>query len=89
MAQLSVHHQVADYENWRKVYDGMDATRRQFGMTHARVFRAAGNPNEITVQTEWPTLDQARAYARSPELKQGMEKAGVISQPDVYFLEEA
>ena len=45
MAQLSVHHQVADYENWRKVYDSMDATRRKFGMTHARVFRAAGNPN--------------------------------------------
>jgi hypothetical protein len=89
MAQLYVHHQVADYSKWREVYDSMDATRRRFGMTGARVFHAAGNPNEITVQTEWPTIDQARAYALSPELKQGMEKAGVISQPDVQFLEEA
>ena len=88
MAQLSVHHLVADYSQWRKVFDEMDATRRRFGMTHARVFRAAGNPNEITIQTEWPTIDQARAYALSPDLKQGMEKAGVASQPDVAFLEE-
>ena len=88
MAQLFVHHQVADYTKWREVYDSMDATRRQYGMTSARVFRAAGNPNEITIQTEWPSVEHARAYATSPDLKTGMEKAGVISQPDVAFLEE-
>lgn len=88
MAQLSVHHQVADYEKWRKVYDEVDGARRKFGMTSARVFRGAADPNDVVVETEWPTLEQARAYATSPDLKTAMEKAGVISQPDVLFLEE-
>ena len=88
MTTLSVHHKVADYSNWRKVYDSMDGTRRQFGMTGARVFRSAADPNEITVHTEWPSIDQAKAYATSPELKAGLQNAGVISQPDVAFLEE-
>jgi quinol monooxygenase YgiN len=89
MAQLSVHHQVADYTKWRKIYDEMDAIRRsKFGMTSARVFRTAANPNEIVVETEWPTLEHAQAYAASPDLKTGMEKAGVTSQPNVLFLAE-
>jgi quinol monooxygenase YgiN len=88
MAQLFVHHQVADYEKWRKVYDEVDSTRRKFGMTCARVFRTAANPNELVVETQWPTIEQAKAYATSPDLKAAMEKAGVTSQPEVMFLEE-
>jgi heme-degrading monooxygenase HmoA len=87
MATLSVHHKIADYSKWRAVYDSMDGLRRSFGMTGDRVFRAASDPLEITVHTEWPTPDQARAYATSPELKAGMQNAGVVSQPDIAFLE--
>ena len=61
--------------------------RRQYGMTSARVFRSAADPLEITVHTEWPSADQARAYVTSPDLKAGMANAGVLSQPDVGFLE--
>jgi heme-degrading monooxygenase HmoA len=87
MTTLSVHHKVADYSNWRAVYDSMDGLRRQFGMTGDRVFRSAADPNEITVHTEWSSIEQAKSYGTSPELKAGMQKAGVISQPDVAFLE--
>ena len=88
MAQLFVHHKVEDYANWRRIYDSSDPTRRSFGMTGARVFHTAVSPNEIVVITDWPTADQARAYAQSPELRQAMQKAGVISQPEVLILEE-
>ncbi len=87
MTTLSVHHKVADYSKWRKVYDEADVARRKFGMTSAHVFRSATDPNEITVLTEWPSIDKAKAYAASPDLKQAMQNAGVISQPDVAFLE--
>jgi quinol monooxygenase YgiN len=87
MTTLSVHHKVADYSKWRKVYDETEVTRRKFGMTSAHVFRAASDPNEITVLTEWPSIDQAKAYATSPDLKSAMQNAGVISPPDVAFLE--
>jgi len=87
MATLSVHHKIADYSKWRAVFDEMDALRRKFGETGYTVFRSAADPLEITVHTEWPSVEQARAYATSPDLKAGMQSAGVVSLPDVAFLE--
>ena len=87
MTTLSVHHKIADYPKWRAVFEEMDTIRRKFGETGYKVFRSAADPLEITVLTEWPSADQARAYATSPDLKAGMQNAGVVSQPDVAFLE--
>jgi heme-degrading monooxygenase HmoA len=89
MATLYVHHKVEDYAKWRKQFDEMDGLRRSMGQTSARVFHTTSSPNEIAIFIEWPTAEQARAYSQSPELKQGMQKAGVISQPDVLILEDA
>ena len=88
MAQLYVHHKVEDYAKWRRVFDDLDGVRRSFGMTGSRVFHTSASPNEIVIITDWPTPDKARAYAQSPDLKQAMQDAGVISQPDVLILEE-
>lgn len=88
MAQLFVHHKVADYSAWRQVYDEMTALRTQFGSSGGVVMRTASDPNEIVILTHWPTVEKARAYAQSPELKEGMQRAGVISQPEVLFLDE-
>ena len=87
MATLSVHHKIADYSQWRKVFDEADVTRRKFGETSFQVYRSAADPLDITVLTQWSSVDQAKAYATSPDLKAGMQNAGVISQPDVSFLE--
>jgi quinol monooxygenase YgiN len=87
MTTLSVHHKIADYPKWRAVFEEMDSIRQRFGETSYRVFRSAADPLDITVHTEWPSADAARAYATSPDLKAGMANAGVVSQPDVAFLE--
>ena len=89
MAKLFVHHKVQDYLAWRKVFDELASVRAQFGSTGGQVFQSASDPNEITILTDWHSVDEARAYAQSAELKEGMKNAGVISQPDVMFLEEA
>ncbi|HLO31312.1 MAG TPA: antibiotic biosynthesis monooxygenase family protein [Anaerolineales bacterium] len=89
MAKLFVHHKVQDYPAWRKVFDDLTSMRTQFGSTGHQVFRSPSDPNEITILTDWRSLEQAKAYATSPELKDGMKNAGVISQPDVMFLDEA
>ncbi len=88
MAVLYVHHKVADYVEWRKVFDEMEPLRRSMGETGLRLFRTAADPNEIVVITDWETADQARRYGQSPDLKQAMQRAGVISQPEVLILEE-
>jgi len=87
MTTLSIHLKVAEYPKWRAAFDAMDPVRRQFGQTGSSVFRSASDPLELTVHTQWPSLEQARAYAISPDLKNAMQKAGVVSQPEVAFLE--
>jgi hypothetical protein len=89
MIQLFVHHKVKDYATWRPVFDEMGAIRAQHGSTGARVFRNAADSNELVIITDFPTLDNARQYGQAPELREAMQRAGVISQPEVLFLEEA
>jgi hypothetical protein len=37
---------------------------------------------------EWDDLKKAQQFAQSPDLRETMERAGVVDRPDVYFLEE-
>ena len=89
MATLCVHHKVQDYTAWRKVFDDLTAMRTGYGCTGHKVFQSPSDANEITILTEWKNIDQAKAYATSNDLKEGMKNAGVTSQPDVMFLAEA
>jgi hypothetical protein len=54
---------------------------------HTQVRRMIAAPSQPNILTDWPSLEQARAYATSPDLKNALQKAGVVSQPDVAFLE--
>lgn len=89
MATLFVHHKVQDYGAWRKVFDDLTAVRTGYGCSGHKVFQSPSDPKEVTILTEWKNIDQAKTYATSNELKEGMKNAGVISQPDVMFLTEA
>jgi quinol monooxygenase YgiN len=89
MATLYVHHKVKNYAEWRKVFDDLTAMRTSYGCTGHQVFQSPSDPNEITILTGWKNIDQAKSYATSNDLKEGMKNAGVISQPDVAFLAEA
>ena len=89
MAKLLVHHKVQDYSAWRKIFDEDDARRREYGSTGFQVFKSANDPNDLTVIMDYPSVDKAKAFATSDSLKEAMKNAGVISQPEVMFLEEA
>ena len=89
MATLYVNHKVKDYTTWRKVFDDLTAMRTGHGCTGHKVYQAPGDPNNVTILTEWKTIDNAKEYSTSEDLKAGMKDAGVISQPDVAFLAEA
>lgn len=37
---------------------------------------------------EWDSLEKARKFAQSEDLRKTMQRAGVIDKPDLYFLDE-
>ena len=87
MTTLFVRHQAADYAAWRQVYDAFQPTARTLGVQADAVYRAADDPNEITVTHDFATLEAAQAYAGSPELRNAMHDAGVVGAPTVWFTE--
>lgn len=88
MAYMIIRHKVADYATWKPVFDEHSAARAAGGSRGGQLYRSASNPNELIAIFEWDSLDNARQFAQSPNLRDTMQRAGVIDAPDVYFVEK-
>lgn len=86
MATMIVHHKVKDFAAWKKVFDSAKDMRTRSGETSAALYQQDGDPNSLTLVFGWDTLENAKKYAQSPELKTAMEQAGVVGAPTIYFL---
>jgi quinol monooxygenase YgiN len=82
---MFVRHEVADYATWKKAYDGFRVTQKKLGVVAQAVYQSTDNPNDITVTHDFRSLDKAKAFAASPELKAAMEKAGVKGTPQIWY----
>lgn len=78
---------VEDYEKWKPVFDEVGSIRQAKGSKGGLVLRNADDPNQITVLLEWDNLDNARAFAGSDELREAMQRGGVVltGPPNVKF----
>jgi len=88
MAHLFIKHKVKDYTAWKKVFDGFIETRKAGGEKSYQILHPDNDPNNLLAIFEWDSLENARRFTGSSELKNAMSNAGVIEQPEVYFLEE-
>ncbi|MCL6525521.1 MAG: cyclase [Thermaceae bacterium] len=88
MTTMFVRHKVGDYAKWKPVYDALGPTRKAKGITAAGVWHDAADPSIIIVTHRFNSLKAATEFANSEELRTAMAKAGVISQPEVWFGEE-
>jgi ABC-type sugar transport system substrate-binding protein len=83
--RMFVRHEVSNYAQWRKAFDAFGPALRKLGVIYKAVYQSADDPNDVTVIHDFHTLEQAKAFAASPELKATMEKAGVKSAPQIWF----
>jgi hypothetical protein len=88
MAVMIVKHKVADFATWKQGFDSMTSLRKSHGWLGHEVYRNPKDLNDVTIVNRVATLDGALAYGASDELKAGMQKAGVVSQPEIYFLQD-
>ena len=88
MINVLVHHEVADYTAWKAAFDSGFDWRRKNGERGCRIFHSAENVNDLTLLFEWESLEKARAFIASDELKTRMASAGVKGSPRVDFLTE-
>ncbi len=88
MATLFVRHTVSDDAAW-KVYDSVAPMQKAGGVTAEAVYRSADNPNDITVTHEFASVEAAKAFAASADLKSAMQRAGVVGAPTIWFTNKA
>ena len=88
MAHLFVRHKVKDYPQWKKVFDGFIETRKESGEKDYQILHPDNESENLFALFTWDNLENARKFANSSELKEAMSNAGVVEQPEIYFLEE-
>src|SRR5260221_13509225 len=82
---MFIRHEVADFATWKKAYDGFRATQKKLGVVAQAVYQSTDNPNDVTVTHDFHSLDKAKAFAASSELKAAMGKAGVKGAPQIWY----
>ncbi|MGA9292278.1 MAG: hypothetical protein WCE54_02125 [Ignavibacteriaceae bacterium] len=88
MAHLLIRHKVKDYPAWKKVFDGFIDTRKAGGEKTYQILHTDNDSNNLVALFEWDSLENAKKFTSSPILKETMGNAGVVEQPEIYFLEE-
>ncbi len=80
---------VEDYETFCDAFEDAKKLRHAAGSTGDTFYQSADDPNDVTVQVEFQTIDAAKAYALSQGLRGAMKRAGVQGSPTIWFVNEA
>jgi len=82
---LTIYHSVKDYKIWRPAFDADSSRRNASGFTFISVEREADKPDNIKVVLMASDMAKAKTFAADPALKEGMDKAGVNSKPEMKY----
>jgi hypothetical protein len=85
MFRLFVRHKVSDYAIWRNAYDGFESARIKLGAKGHAVYRDVEDGNDVTAWHDFDSLESAKAFAASDELKSAMKGAGVTGVPTIWI----
>jgi hypothetical protein len=88
MPYVLIQHNVANYERFESVFKDDEARRHRSGSKGGTLYRNAADPNNIIAMFEWDTVERARAFANSYELKEAIEWAGDALPPRAIVIEE-
>jgi hypothetical protein len=83
---LLVRHKVRDFSEWKRGYDAHLPRRAEAGLTEKHLLRGANDSNEVVLLFQAKDINRAKAFAESADLRETMQKAGVLDKPDIYFL---
>jgi hypothetical protein len=88
MPYMLVHHKVRDFTQWKPFFDRHESTRKSSGSKSARVFQNPEDPTDVFMLFEWDSVENAKKFGMSEDLKKTMELAGVVGIPHIHFLKE-
>ena len=79
---------VEDYATFRETFDGALEMRKSAGALGSKVYQSADDPNEVIIAIEFPTVDAAKAFQGSQELRETRQRAGLKEPPRMLVVNE-
>lgn len=86
MAILLARFAVQDQAKWREVFESKMELRKNAGCNGTHIFFNAEDPNEVIINFQWDSEENASRFFNSPEAKAAMAEAGVIGPPQTWLL---
>jgi hypothetical protein len=80
-----ITHTIKDYAKWRPFFDADSNNRKANGLETIVVGREIDHPNNTMTAYTVTDMQKAADFGKSAMLKEAMQKAGVISKPDIAF----
>ena len=80
---LAVHHRVRDYERWKRAFDEQETVRRGYGQIEHRIYHPLGDPLQLVVHNDFPSVEAAESFGADPGLPDAMAGAGVEGEPSI------
>ncbi len=76
---MTIKHKVISYAKWKLAHDSGDSARLAAGMHNYIIARGVDDSNIVFIAFHIDSVDKAKAFANNPNMKDMMQKAGVIS----------
>lgn len=86
MGYLLVRHKVKEFREWKSVFDMHKDAQHSSGLRIEKILRNLYEPNEVFLFFEVMDLAKARSFVFSPQVAGAQAQAGVVDEPDIYFL---
>jgi hypothetical protein len=89
MSSIIIRHRVADFDVWKAAFDEHGTVRREYGLADAGLLRDEEDANMVTILLSTDDTARAREFFASDSLRETMQGAGVVSQPESWIANEA
>jgi hypothetical protein len=86
---LIVKHQVQDFSIWKPAFDAHKSEQLKHGLHLIGLLQNTDNKNDLTIHFDVKDLELAKQFMHSAELRDVMQKAGVMGKPETLFLQDA
>lgn len=83
---MIVRHKVANYNDWKPLYDKHSSVRKEYGCQGDAVFSNVQDPNDVVVVLQWQSKEDAMKFGQSASLRDAEANAGVVGIPEVSFI---
>jgi hypothetical protein len=87
MAYIVLHLEVADYDEWKEIFDSDPAGRRKLAKGHM-LSRAVDSPNEVFIRSEFASVDDAKKFRQQLIDSGALSHATVKTPPTVIEMVE-